>query len=212
MQRAGHNDEKFTYADYANWPDGERWELIGGEPHAMSPAPGVRHQRLVLALAGSLRRAIGKRSCELFLAPLDVRLSSVDVVEPDLFVVCDPQQIKATHIDGAPKLVVEVVSPHSVHRDRLLKLRLYARHGVQEYWLVTPFPHTVEVLQLDGPSYRIHGVFAKEDCLTSAAFPELRLGLAAIFDFPLEPEEQALLDQELREPRPAWMTNCRPPE
>jgi Uma2 family endonuclease len=98
---------------------------------------------------------------------MDVKLSEEDVVQPDLLVVCKPEQIKRTHIEGSPSLVVEVLSKSSEKNDRHLKRELYARSRVGEYWIVMPFP--------------------------SSSFPEVTFPLAPIFDFPLEDHEKELL-------------------
>jgi len=127
------------------------------------------------------------KPCSVFFAPLDVKLDDENCVEPDLFIVCDQRQIKRTHVEGAPKLVVEIISDSSVMRDRVRKMRLYARFGVAEVWLVTPWPSIVEVFLLDGMTYRVAGAYRKEDAFVSPTFPDLSLDLSRVFDFPPEP-------------------------
>ena len=156
----------------------------------MSPGPTSRHQMISSELHGALHSYFKGKSCRLFPAPMDVKLSDEDVVQPDLLVVCDPKQIARTHIEGAPALVVEILSEGSAAHDRIRKSALYARAGVKEYWIVTPHPAIVEVLALDGRGYRLHGAYGKMDTLTSATFPDLRLPLAEVFTFPLEPGEE----------------------
>jgi Uma2 family endonuclease len=186
-------EPRFTWTDYRAWPDDERWELIAGAAYAMSPSPGSRHQAISVALTGGLFPFFVKGPCRLFAAPMDVRLSEEDVVQPDLLVVCDPSQIKPTHIEGPPRLAVEILSPHSHVQDRHRKTALYARCGVQEYWIVTPFPSLVELFVLADGGYRLWRTFARTDSLASPTFPALSLPLETIFDFPLEPAEQELL-------------------
>jgi Uma2 family endonuclease len=123
------------------------------------------------------------------------------VVQPDLLVVCNPQQIKRTHIEGAPALAVEIESESSAYRDRLLKLNLYARTGVKEYWIVRPWPSLVEVLLLQGAKYQVHEVFGKDQILTSPSFPGLQITLVDVFDFPLEPDEKPPVVKEPPGPR-----------
>ena len=153
---AARADTTFTWQDYRTWPDSERWELIDGEPFAMSPSPTDRHQLICVALVAGMAPHFRGKPCRLLVSPMDVKLSDTDVVQPDLLAVCDPNQFKGTHIEGPPALVVEVLSPSSELHDRMRKLDLYARYGVKEYWLVRPYPSAVEVLILDGPGYRIH--------------------------------------------------------
>jgi Uma2 family endonuclease len=182
--------ERFTWSDYRTWPDDERWEIIGGEAFAMSPSPTTRHQIISREVAAALHGFFKGKLCQFFSAPMDVKLSDEDVVQPDLLVVCDPKQILRTHIEGPPTLVVEILSPDSTAHDRIRKSALYARAGVREYWIITPHPSVVEVLSLDERGYLLHKAFGKDDTLTSPAFPDLQLKLGDIFTFPLEPGEE----------------------
>jgi len=178
-------NERFAWDDYQTWPDDERWELIGGVAHAMSPSPLTEHQDIALSLGGKLKDFFGGKKCRAFIAPMDVKLSDEDVVQPDLLVVCDPSQIKG-HIEGPPSLVVEIVSPGSARMDRVIKPELYARFGVKEYWIVTPFPCTVEVFLLDGERYVFWKGFTEEDVLSSPSYPDLQIELKGVFAFALQ--------------------------
>jgi Uma2 family endonuclease len=189
----------FTWDEYRTWRSDERWEIVDGEAYAMSPAPTVRHQLIHAALFTALFDQFRHRPCRVISSPLDVKLSATDVVQPDIVVVCDHRQITETHIEGGPSLVVEILSPSTAQRDRGVKMDAYARAGVCEVWLVTPWPQSVEVFVLDGPTYRRHAVFVQTQTLRSAAFPELKIGLAAVFDFPLQPGEEPPV---VREPPP----------
>ena len=191
---------RYTWNDYQGWPDDERWELIHGEAFAMSPSPTSRHQSIAAELVSALSHSLRGKSCRVFIAPLDVKLAEDTVVQPDLVVVCDPHQIQRTHIAGAPKLVVEILSTSTWRHDRMRKLNLYAQVGVAEFWLVTPHPGLVEVLELRDGRYTIAGTFLPEDTLTSPTFPELRLALPNVFDFPIEPDEQIDMVKESSPP------------
>lgn len=182
---------RFTWDDYQRWPEDERWELIDGEAFAAA-APSTRHQSLAHKLGFHLEGFLKPHKCDVFPAPTDVRLSDLDVVQPDLLVVCDDDQIKETHIEGPPTLVVEIISASSAIRDRHDKMALYAKHGVKECWLVTPFPAMVEVFVLDGDTYRWFRTFTKEETLESPSFPDLTIPLADVFTFPLTDEEREL--------------------
>lgn len=133
---------------------------------------------------------------------MDVRLSDTDIVQPDVLVVCRPEQIRATHIEGAPALVVEILSESSERHDRQTKMRLYGAHGVAEVWLVSPLPSLVEVYRLEGKGYRLVETYAHEDTLRSPGFPKLRLRLKDVFDFP--PELDAKEPMAVREGRPTY--------
>jgi len=191
-------DGHYTWADYRSWPDDERWEIIGGVAYAMSPGPGSRHQIISMQLSVGLDRHLKGKPCRVFAAPMDLKLSDEDIVQPDLMIVCESAQIRRTHIEGPPRLVVEIVSLHSHLRDRNLKMQLYARSGIAECWIVTPFPYLVEVFELKDDYYRLWKAFGRADTLRSPAFPDLSLELESVFDFPIEPEEAEAL--KVREP------------
>lgn len=196
----------FTWQNYQSWNDDERWELIDGEPYAMTPAPMPRHQRVLARLGQAFERFFDGRLCVPFPAPIDVHLSDLDVVQPDISVVCNKDQIRRTHIEGAPALIVEVLSPSTEAYDRVRKMKLYAEKGVREVWLVTPYPWLVEVYVLAGGKYVLESAYEKHDTLVSPTFPELRIELEKVFDFPIPPEEQIEMVHEGVPPYPPQST------
>jgi Uma2 family endonuclease len=144
------------------------------------------------------------RPCRPFLSPIDVRFSEHDVVQPDLIVVCEESRITATHIEGPPTLVIEILSPSTQRHDKVRKLRLYAAAGVKEYWLFQPYPALAEVLSLQGTGYRVAGTYTEADELVSPCFPDLTINLRDIFP---EPDEGI---EEIRETPPPYPTQRRP--
>jgi len=150
-------NERYTYADYCTWDDSERWELIEGVPYAMSPAPSPVHQRLSSRLHRQLANFLDGKPCEVFHAPLDVRLNADDeddtVVQPDLVVVCDRSKIDEKGCKGAPDVVIEILSPSTARRDRMVKFQQYQQAGVREYWIVDPDTKTVQVCILKDGLY-----------------------------------------------------------
>ncbi|MFB3788106.1 MAG: Uma2 family endonuclease, partial [bacterium] len=103
--------EKYTVQDYMSWNDDKRWELIEGVAYDMTPAPNIKHQTILGHLAHILGNHLQGKSCALFFAPTDVVLSEHDVVQPDLLVVRDRAKITEQNIQGAPDLIIEVLSP-----------------------------------------------------------------------------------------------------
>lgn len=200
---------RYTWSDYKSWNDDQRWQIINGKAYLMSPVTLTRHQLVSGQLLFQLANYFAGKKCEVLSGPIDLVLSEDDVVQPDLLVVCDPSQIKRTHIEGAPALVVEILSPSSEFLDRRLKLELYARTGVKEYWVVSPFPSYVEVLVLDGSKYRVEHVVAREQALISPTFPDLKIALKSVFDFPLEPGEEPPVVRQ--PPSPAYRANAPAP-
>jgi Uma2 family endonuclease len=189
-ESAAKSAASYDWDDYRALDDSKRWEVMGGALHAMSPAPTPRHQKIVGDLFAELRTHFAGKRCQAFVAPIDVKLSGQDIVQPDIAVVCNPDQIKRTHIDGAPSLVVEVLSPSTESRDRGCKLDLYAKSGVKEVWLVTPHPHLIEVFLLAGGLYQRMSACTNVGSFLSPSFPEFRLDLKRLFDIPLEPHER----------------------
>lgn len=170
----------------------------------MSPSPSARHQAVQLSLSVRLHAFFRGMTCRVFPSPLDVKLSETDIVQPDILVVCKPEQIKTTHIEGAPALAIEILSDSTELHDRGVKMRLYAARGVAEVWLVTPEPAIVEVYRLDGESYRLAGTYTQKDTLRSPGFQKLRLRLKDVFDFPSEPDRKPAV---VREGSPAYGTS-----
>ena len=94
--------ERFSYQDYQTWPEDERWEILDGKAYNMTPAPTMKHQRIVGNLYHILRTVLRGKPCLTGIAPTDVVLSDYDVVQPDVFVVCDPLKITEKNVQGAP--------------------------------------------------------------------------------------------------------------
>ena len=176
--------------DLRSFPDDRnRYEIIGGQL-IVSPSPSTRHQQILLELATSLKLyLLAERRGQVFVAPLDVRLSFYDVVQPDLLVVLNDRAdiIQERGILGAPNLVVEILSPSSQVNDRVDKAALYARSGVQEYWIVDPDTETVTVYGLDGDRFSPAASLKRSLDLYSVALEGFVLDLDIIFpDAPAE--------------------------
>ncbi len=201
------NNDSYTWADYRSWPDNERWQLVGGEAYAMSPAPATRHQLLVARLTRHWANYLDGKPCDVFPAPTDLKLSDVDVVQPDLMVVCEPDKVKPTHIEGPPSLVIEILSPSTELLDRGRKLDLYAASGVKEVWLVTPYPSLIEIFVLDKGAYRRTQAFTREQAFYCPSFPTFQMDLTALFELPLAQEERINI---VRESHPAYATKPAP--
>lgn len=151
-----------TYSDYEQFPDdGKRHELIGGV-HYVSASPFTKHQRISRRTQFQLYEQIEIPGLgEVIDAPMDVLLSDIDVVQPDLLVVLKKNRgiITPKHVRGAPDLVVEITSPSTQARDLELKKNLYQSHGVPEYWVMRTEEDVVEKYLLEGAAYRLVGEF-----------------------------------------------------
>jgi Uma2 family endonuclease len=154
-----------TYSDYAALPDdGRRYELHHGEL-SVTPAPGTRHQEVIVNLIGLFLQHVRSRGLgKVFVAPTDCILSNVTVVQPDVFYIAADRLaiISERGIEGAPTLVVEVLSSSTAHLDRDQKMKLYAEHGVPYYWIVDPESRSVEAYTLTGAEYARAGRVTSE--------------------------------------------------
>jgi Uma2 family endonuclease len=173
-----------TYQDYAALPsDGRRYEIHEGEL-SVTPAPGATHQRLILKLVVALEAYVRARHLgEVFVAPFDVILSDRTIVQPDIMYVATERSARVSErgVEGAPTLVVEILSPSTRETDRNTKLRLYASYGIPWYWIVDPDARTVEVYKLVASSYTLSARIAGDEPLGAEPFPDLALAPAALW-------------------------------
>lgn len=174
---------KLTYEDYAKTPDDERWELIDGEL-IMAPAPNMEHQSIQAELAWHFKAFTRERGLgRVFNAPTDVMLSEHNTVQPDLVFVSREREriITYANIQGAPDLVVEILSPSTARRDWRDKFDLYQGHGVRECWLVDPVSRTVWVFLLADGIFVEVDRYGENDTLTSPMLEGLEINLAEVF-------------------------------
>ena len=177
---------KLTYEDYVLLPDdGNRHELLDGE-HVMTPSPNTTHQRISRNLVAAFLKELNRHPVgEVFYAPYDVVLSEFDVCEPDVVFVAQDQMsiITEANIQGAPALVVEILSEGTRKRDERVKRGLYERHGVREYWIVDPQLELVKIYQLrDGRYGKAQELTLEaQDTVTTPLLPGLTLPLTDVF-------------------------------
>ncbi|MEW6742735.1 MAG: Uma2 family endonuclease [Planctomycetota bacterium] len=151
---------KLTYAEYRQFPkDGRRHEIIDGD-HFAQPTPPTYHQTVSRRILFQIYEQLEKPGLgEVYDAPTDLQLTETDIVQPDLIVVLKRERkiVTPTKIKGIPDLVVEILSESTERTDRTLKLELYRRTRVPEYWIVDPTDHLVEQYILEGDQYRLAG-------------------------------------------------------
>lgn len=185
-------NQKFTYKDYLSWiGDEERWELIDGIAYDMSPAPTRGHQGLSMYFSGIFSYYLRDKDCSVYAAPFDVRLpggfktdNDVDtVVQPDISVFCDETRLDERGGNGAPDLIIEILSPSTASKDLKEKFFLYERVGVKEYWVVDPANRTLTVFVLETNSKYERGVvYAGEDILKTVLFEGLEIKMEEVFE------------------------------
>jgi Uma2 family endonuclease len=164
----------WTYDDYAALPDdGNRYEIMNGVL-LMSPAPDPDHQSAGVRLSHFLLMAVDYTGLgRVLTAPIDVRLASGRVVQPDVLVVlkANLHKVAKKYVVGGPDLVIEIASRSTATYDRLSKFEAYQQAGVSEYWIVHPQKKTIEVWVLEQDRYQSLGVFTGKDMLPSRVVP-----------------------------------------
>ena len=155
----------------------------------MTPGPSFRHQNVALKIVSRFERFFSGSNCTPFMAPFDVVFDETNLVQPDVFVVCDRNKITDANVTGAPDLIIEILSPSSLLRDKREKMSLYERFGVREYLIVHPVDETVERYLLVDGRYGVPEIIGWMERLTIKIFPDLTLNLWEIFDKDLPHEE-----------------------
>lgn len=179
----------YTYADYLRWQFEERVELLRGKISKLA-APSRRHQEVSQRFSVVLGNALWKSPCKVYSAPFDVRLTRTrndkevtTVVQPDLCVICDPSKLDDLGCNGAPDLVIEILSPGNSRTEMKDKFELYQEAGVWEYWVVSPIEKTIQVWKLNEQGIYI-GIQPKVegDIATTPIIPNLALDVTEIFE------------------------------
>jgi Uma2 family endonuclease len=157
-------NKPYTYEDWLSWDEDVRAEIIDGELYMMAP-PTLIHQKVSGEIFGQLWSYLKDKPCEVFSSPVGVRLFELEdtVLEPDIIVVCDRSKLDGKVCNGAPDLVVEVLSPSTARHDRWLKYNLYRDAGVREYWIVDPDTKTVSANALSGDGEYIARAYGDTD-------------------------------------------------
>ena len=189
-------EKRYTYADYLQWPDDTRYELIDGEVFRLAPTPLIEHQEVAGEVYCQLRNQLDGKACRPYIAPVDVRLPRKDeadaaidtVVQPDVLVVCDPSKIDRRGVRGAPDWLLEVLSPSTAAHDQIAKRRTYERAGVREYWLVHPGDRTLTVYVLENGQYGRPEIYELKDATPIGVLSGVAIAWDALIERLPKPE------------------------
>jgi Uma2 family endonuclease len=188
MSSVKKQDKIYTYADYLSWPEEERWEIIDGQIYDMSPAPSRIHQELLSEILRQFANYLIDKPCRVYPAPFDVRFPGqqeqnqdriINVVQPDITVVCDPEKLDDKGCLGAPDLVIEITSASTAKKDFNEKFHLYESFGVKEYWIVLPGENMVFVYTLSKNKYGEAEKFSFTEEIPVGIFKDLIISLSA---------------------------------
>uniref|UniRef100_UPI00308451AC Uma2 family endonuclease n=1 Tax=Desulforadius tongensis TaxID=1216062 RepID=UPI00308451AC len=176
---------KVTYEEFLEMDNSseDRLEYINGEVHLQS-APSVEHQRVVTNLSTEFGIYFKNKECKHFVAPFDVVFQNETEkhrVQPDITVICDKSGFNENNYTGVPTIAVEVLSPSTTSKDYVIKMDLYMRFGVKEYWIVSPKNKSVEIFTLENGIYLEPVVYSKDDTVKSSIFTDLSIQLKDIF-------------------------------
>ena len=188
MQTAAKSGE-FTFANYMNSPECERWQLLDGTAYAMAP-PSWAHQSVVTELGRQLGNALHGKPCQARVAPVGVRLARQNeadasirtVFEPDILVVCDRSKIDAKGVRGAPDVIIEVLSPSTASFDQIDKRLAYEQAGVRELWLVDISNGLLTIYRHNGTQFNAPEIVRATGAIALRALDGITLELDFIDD------------------------------
>lgn len=168
--------KKTSIADFENikTENGIIYELIDGQ--VVMSRPSVQHQRLLTRLSSELHQHFKNKSCETY-SEIEIKLNE-DILVPDISIICDDSKFTNQRYNGAPTLIIEILSPSNQYNDTFIKLNKYEFFGVSEYWIVDPVR---EIITLYNYKNKKTLTFSKDETIQSIEFPELTITLSEIF-------------------------------
>ena len=178
-------NSRYTYADYIKWEGSDRYQLINGEVFMMA-SPSVVHQAIVREMLLRFGNWLQDKPCQVFAAPLDVRLfpkedkSDNTVVQPDILIVCDNEKIGKNSVNGSPDLVIEIVSPSNTHSELFYKFQYYLEAKVKEYWVIDPEGKKVQVHIYNDGRY-ISNIYKENAVIPVTVLPGLEITLTDLW-------------------------------
>ena len=183
---ATNTQARLTYEDYFDLPESDdRYELIDGELF-MAPTPIPEHQDFLAELFTMIRAFVRENGLgRAYIAPLAVMLSEHVVLQPDMMFISNERLdiIKwGQYVQGAPDLVVEVLSPSTTRHDRVVKRELYARYVVREYWIADIVGKTIEVNVSEREAFSVASVYGEGDIFESPLLTGLKVDISGVFE------------------------------
>ncbi len=184
--------KSYTYADYLTWQFDGMVEIIRGKIFKMSPAPAPKHQLVSMSLCREFANYFYKKTCKVFDAPFDVRLSKnrgkensqiETVVQPDICIICDMTKIDKRGCLGAPELIIEILSDSTSAKDLVIKHSLYEENEVQEYWIVNPDAKSLRRWVLQHGKYIDAAYYDELDqVIENTLFKDLKIKMSDVFE------------------------------
>ena len=183
----------YSYADYLTWWFEERVELFKGKIHKVDKTPKRIHSEVRGKIVMALWEFIKENDFEVYTAPFDVRLNknqnlshheNYTVVQPDIVVICNKDILDDLGANGAPDLIIEILSPSTIKKDYTEKFNLYEENAVKEYWLVNPEGKSLQIYHLEDDKYEELKTYEeKEEIITSKLFKDLKIKMTDVFEY-----------------------------
>ena len=181
--------EKYNYSKYAALGEANtdtRYELIDGVIYLMSPGASQDHQEISGGLFWQIRSFLDGKPCKVFHAPFDVCINAkgdddFTTVQPDILVVCDKTKLDGKRCNGAPDLIIEIVSPSYRKHDAQIKFNVYLKAGVREYWIIDPADKTAQVFILKNDVYTANA-YGENDTIPVSVLEGCIIDLKKVFD------------------------------
>jgi Uma2 family endonuclease len=173
----------WTYEDLLALPDdGKRYEIIDGELFEM-PSPTFEHATAIINLIALCLPVVTSLGGLIRTAPLDVFMAGANPVQPDIVILLPDRLhlIRSRGVEGPPNVVMEVLSPWNPGHDRVRKRVLYARAGVDEYWLVSPEAAIIEILAREGDAFHLFLRAGGDEPVRSKVLDQLTFPASAVF-------------------------------
>lgn len=183
MATTAIENKSYTYEDYVRLPEGSPYQLIGGDL-IMVPAPAPYHQRISRKIEFMLLQHVEKNDLgEVFYSPIDVYFCEEDTFQPDIIFILKERSniIGETKIEGAPDLVIEILSPSTAYYDLGRKYKVYEKAGVKEYWLIHPDRKTIEIYINRGDKFQLIQAVEEAGIVKSELLEGFEVALAKIF-------------------------------
>jgi len=183
----------YTYADYLTWWFEERVELFKGKIHNVGATPKRIHSEVRGNIVMALWKFIKENNYEFYTAPFDVRLNAdqnlphheiYTVVQPDIVVICNKDILDDLGANGAPDLIVEILSPSTIKKDYTEKFNLYEENGVKEYWIANPEGRSLQIFHLENDKYiELETYEEKVEVISSKLFTDLKIEMTDVFEY-----------------------------
>jgi Uma2 family endonuclease len=176
--------KKYTVEDYMLLEEGAPFQLINYDL-VMSPAPIPLHQQIQFALSEIIVLYFIKtgRKGQWMYAPADVKFDDGNVFQPDILYISEERkrEIIKQRIEGAPDLVIEILSPSNAYYDLRQKKDIYEKYGVKEYIVIDPIGLVAELYAIKDGAYYLHQKAQKNEQLNSILLPGFSIDLSRLF-------------------------------